>query len=1074
MFFYLFCKKHCCCVVLCYSKSADLRVLSKIYMSSSFGGSENKVEMGWTVGSVGTPTAHCRGDPVFGLPLINLFSPQRLHFKVTANQRRWAHAFMTGGKTATSSKSVRRRGEAGSDGYGTSPVTPKDSMLLGSELRARHARRSTGRRISESSDASGGALRRTVAGSPLEYRESGIPVRTSAMLMGRTDSTSSIPNAALVDGSLSSSVGGFYLNGTHRSRYSMCESDAGTVTWGWGGSGTDREWSAQPQSSMDWKSLAYPPSLPLTTDFFPDRRSLENDYVTSEYTLLPEDMCADLGTSPDREKVTAPLVYNQMVYQRLAQNFQIVLLPSKPATANVTATSLSSLGIQSRTSSSRKLTGGDTGSPSKQIVLSVGRVFHILSQSEPVVRVKSYSPRHPFPRTSYNYTYRFRVPDSPAGFDTSFTQFTCEPLELYRWNYVDQYLSTRGEDRTFRLQESLKYWRARFCLMHLDISGSKRLQAGASMYDRCDVFGFRNQYNHVLVIEGLMRFLETENKLKRVSTNSYGRRDSLMNLVYLAATRDPLSIFFNAVVDNHPEFLPSSSPATVMRNPMGDRTVENTEEPLVPESLASLSEIDPAELEERVARAVREVELGWDSWIDWRMMNWDSRRGRKWLTPRSDRADVIRCLTDPAEGLSFVETQPGSWCHQLPECCFISAEATLWAIRAVEGVDTLVTAIEYLQQLVNDGCIRHASGNKNLPFIFGFYLYFVVTGDRRPDSNIVLPLGYTVDQNFDCEWCEVAISENSCRSMPACIEMFIDGPPPARPTETSAYHPKCLRKEVSVDVDPGRVSSREVWGTARYHATFNPDSAFELTVEWLAASGPILGDLIGMWSRKANTNGLHFLPVPHDPFVLPDMPNADPLRAPIFVPLNVECLRDETGRDPLHDFPEETRSSRLLLLQFSILDLFGFIRDRPPTSGTVAGVSHMEWPQFIHCTGGMLVTVPQLEDLNSDTRDHDKLLYRNYIIRQCQFLGLGDVSDRLPAGFLWAWNFMLNKRWRNMVTGDEMLQDWMLSDVRRFCDGSDGRLLAHWQRARALSDAYKKFEQLRTGSRDEFSTEPNS
>jgi len=132
--------------------------------------------------------------------------------------------------------------------------------------------------------------------------------------------------------------------------------------------------------------------------------------------------------------------------------------------------------------------------------------------------------------------------------------------------------------------------------------------------------------------------------------------------------------------------------------------------------------------------------------------------------------------------------------------------------------------------------------------------------------------------------------------------------------------------------------------------------------------------------------------------------------------------------------------------------------------GTVAGVSPSEWPQFIHCTGGMLVTVPQLDCTDSDK---DASFYRDYIIRQCRFLGLGDVSERIPAGFLWAWNFMLNKRWRNMVTGDEMLQDRMLSDVRRFCDGSDGRLLEHWRRARSLSDAHKKFEQLRTGSSEE-------
>jgi len=286
-------------------------------MSSSYGGTENKVETDWIVGSVGTPTAHRRSDPVSGLPLINPFSPQRLHFKVTANQRRWSHAFMTGGRSAGSKSgqsfqpAARRRPEIGSaEGYGTSPVTPKDSMLLGSELRARHSRRSTARKISESSDASGCALRRTVAGSPLEYRDTGLPMRASAMMMGRTDSTSSMPNPIV--GSLSSSVGGFYLNGgAHRSRYSMCDSDGGTAAWGWGTASVDREWSAQPQSSMDWKSLAYPPSLPLTTDFFPDRRSLENDYVTSEYTLLPEDMCADLNISPDREKITSPLVYSQ-------------------------------------------------------------------------------------------------------------------------------------------------------------------------------------------------------------------------------------------------------------------------------------------------------------------------------------------------------------------------------------------------------------------------------------------------------------------------------------------------------------------------------------------------------------------------------------------------------------------------------------------------------------------------------------------------------------------------------------------------------------------------------------------
>lgn len=43
-------------------------------------------------------------------------------------------------------------------------------------------------------------------------------------------------------------------------------------------------------AGVDWKSLTMPASLPITTDYFPDKRSLENDYTVSQYTLIPEDV----------------------------------------------------------------------------------------------------------------------------------------------------------------------------------------------------------------------------------------------------------------------------------------------------------------------------------------------------------------------------------------------------------------------------------------------------------------------------------------------------------------------------------------------------------------------------------------------------------------------------------------------------------------------------------------------------------------------------------------------------------------------------------------------------------------
>jgi len=43
-------------------------------------------------------------------------------------------------------------------------------------------------------------------------------------------------------------------------------------------------------TGVDWKSLTIPASLPITTDYFPDKVSLQNDYVLSEYSLIPEEV----------------------------------------------------------------------------------------------------------------------------------------------------------------------------------------------------------------------------------------------------------------------------------------------------------------------------------------------------------------------------------------------------------------------------------------------------------------------------------------------------------------------------------------------------------------------------------------------------------------------------------------------------------------------------------------------------------------------------------------------------------------------------------------------------------------
>lgn len=75
------------------------------------------------------------------------------------------------------------------------------------------------------------------------------------------------------------------------------------------------------QLGVDWKSLTIPACLPITTDYFPDKRSLQNDYLVSDYNLLPDDVNADFAQQRAiyKKPLTTAEVFKELVSQRLAQ-----------------------------------------------------------------------------------------------------------------------------------------------------------------------------------------------------------------------------------------------------------------------------------------------------------------------------------------------------------------------------------------------------------------------------------------------------------------------------------------------------------------------------------------------------------------------------------------------------------------------------------------------------------------------------------------------------------------------------------------------------------------------------------
>ena len=70
--------------------------------------------------------------------------------------------------------------------------------------------------------------------------------------------------------------------------------------------------------------------------------------------------------------------------------------------------------------------------------------------------------------------------------------------------------------------------------------------------------------------------------------------------------------------------------------------------------------------------------------------------------------------------------------------------------------------------------------------------------------------------------------------------------------------------------------------------------------------------------RKAQTNGLSIIPIPGDPFALPSQ-NSDPIRGPIYVDLNTDCIKNNIRNNLFQEFAKESWDQRLFLFRESIV-----------------------------------------------------------------------------------------------------------------------------------------------------------
>ncbi|XP_042300181.1 GATOR complex protein DEPDC5-like [Sceloporus undulatus] len=284
---------------------------------------------------------HLRSTGVYApqRALINPFAPSRMPMKLTSNRRRWVHTFPVGPSgEAIQIHHQTRQNMAEMQDSGQKDWTHSSAELLELAYHEAAGRHGVSRRMED--DASFSSF-----GMTEDYlrQVAGANVRTQTK------------DAAVAGSTLANSLDPM---------------PAFCCTVG-----------------VDWKSLTTPACLPLTTDYFPDRQSLQNDYTEGCYDLLPE---ADLDRrEEDGVQMTAQQVFEEFICQRLMQGYQLIVQnkPRKIAAAAVQPP-LSSSPLYSRGLVSRNRPEEDD-----QYWLSMGRTFHKVTLKDKIITVTRYLPK---------------------------------------------------------------------------------------------------------------------------------------------------------------------------------------------------------------------------------------------------------------------------------------------------------------------------------------------------------------------------------------------------------------------------------------------------------------------------------------------------------------------------------------------------------------------------------------------------------------------------------------------------------------------------------------------------------
>ncbi|XP_035930509.1 GATOR1 complex protein DEPDC5 isoform X2 [Halichoerus grypus] len=984
--------------------------------------------------------------------LINPFAPSRMPMKLTSNRRRWMHTFPVGPSgEAIQIHHQTRQNMAELQGSWQRDPTHSSAELLELAYHEAAGRHSTSRQPGDSMSFLNFSGTEELSVSLLSNSGAGMNPRTQ--------------NKDSLDDSVSTSpdpMPGF-----------CC-----TV-------------------GVDWKSLTTPACLPLTTDYFPDRQGLQNDYTEGCYDLLPE---ADIDRRDEEGvQMTAQQVFEEFICQRLMQGYQIIVQPKAQKPNPAVPPPLSSSPLYSRGLVSR-----NRPEEEDQYWLSMGRTFHKVTLKDKMITVTRYLPKYPYESAQIHYTYSLCPSHSDSEFVSCWVEFSHERLEEYKWNYLDQYICSAGSE-DFSLIESLKFWRTRFLLLPACVTATKRITEGEA---HCDIYGDRPRADEDewQLLDGFIRFVEGLNRIRRrhrsdrmmrkgttmkglqmtgpIATHSLestgppvGKKgtSALSALLEMEASQKCLGEQQAAVLGAKSSSQPAESSSVAMTptyvdSPRKDgaffmefvrspRTASSAFYPQVSVDQTATPVLDSTSLGVSTGQSVdrgnsqafgNSQNSGEQSFPSANSGDSSSQQpAASSLTSSSTLTEILEAMKHPSTGVQLLSEQKG-----LSPCCFISAEVVHWLVNNVEGVQTQAMAIDIMQKMLEEQLITHASGEVWRTFIYGFYFYKIVM-DKEPDRVAMQqPTTWHTTAvedfaSFQRKWFEVAfVAEELLHSeIPAFLLPWL----PSRPASYASRHSSFSRSF------GGRSQA-----AALLAATVPEQRTVTLDVdvnnrtdrlEWCSCYYHGNFSLNAAFEIK-----LHWMAV--TAAVLFEMVQGWHRKATSCGFLLVPVLEGPFAL-PSYLYGDPLRAQLFIPLNTSCLLKEGsehlFDSFEPETywdrmhlfqeaiahrfgfvqdkySASAFNFPAENKPQYIHVTGTVFLQLPYSRRKFSGQRRR-----RNSTSSTSQSMF---CEERV--GYNWAYNTMLTKTWRSSATGDEKFADRLLRDFTDFCINRDNRLVTFW------------------------------